>query len=162
MRASVRLIEIFVRVVETGSFVGAARSMLLRPAAVSRAIKGLEEDLGILLFARSTRKLQLTTQGRRFHADGVRMLRTFDETINKSKAEATLGGQLRVGMGPALGRRMLIRTIPSFQAQYPDINLILFGINETLDVGDDAIDVVICSRSTSQRGTAHRSQQGIV
>jgi DNA-binding transcriptional LysR family regulator len=162
MRASVRLIEIFVRVVETGSFVGAARSMLIDPAAVSRAIKGLEEDLGILLFARSTRKLQLTTQGRRFHADGVRMLRTFDETINKFKVEATLGGQLRVGMGPALGRRMLIRTIPSFQAQYPDINLILFGINETLDVGDDAIDLLIRPRSTRQRGTTHRSQQGIV
>ena len=114
MRASVRLIEIFVRVVETGSFVGAARAMLIDPAAVSRAIKSLEEDLGILLFARSTRKLQLTTQGRGFHRDAVRMLRTFDETISKFKVEETLRGQLRVGIGPALGRRMLIRTIPSF------------------------------------------------
>jgi len=51
MRANVRLIEIFVRVVEAESFVGAARSMLIDPAAVSRAIKSLEGDLGILLFA---------------------------------------------------------------------------------------------------------------
>src|SRR5690349_20758707 len=123
MRASVRLIEIFIRVVETESFVGAARSMLIDPAAVSRAIKSLEEDLGILLFARSTRRLQLTTQGRRFHRDSVRMLRTFEEIISRSKVDATLGGQLRVGMGPALGRRMLIRTIPSFQEQYPEISL---------------------------------------
>ena len=162
MRANVRLIEIFVRVVESESFVGAARSMLIDPAAVSRAIKSLEENLGILLFARSTRKLQLTTHGRRFHRDSVRMLRTFDETINKFKVDATLSGQLRVGMGPALSRRMLIRTIPSFQEQYPEISLILFGINETLDVGDDAIDVLIRPRSTRQRGTTHRSQQSIV
>lgn len=162
MGTSVRLIEIFVRAAESGSFVGAARAMLIDPAAVSRAIKTLEEDLGILLFARSTRRLQLTAEGRRFHRDGVRMLRTFDETISRFKVEATLRGQLRVGMGPALGRRMLIRAIPSFQARYPETRIVLFGINETLDIGDDAIDVLIRPRSTRQRGTSHRSQQGIV
>lgn len=45
MRTSIRVIEIFVRVVECGSFVAAARSLLIDPAAVSRAIKGLEENL---------------------------------------------------------------------------------------------------------------------
>lgn len=41
MRISLRLIEIFVRVVERGSFISAARSLLIDPAAVSRAINGL-------------------------------------------------------------------------------------------------------------------------
>ena len=50
MRPNIRVIEIFVRVVESGSFVAAARSLLIDPAAVSRAIKSLEENLGIPLF----------------------------------------------------------------------------------------------------------------
>lgn len=59
-------------------------------------------------------------------------------------------------------RGRTLRPIPSFQKQYPEISLILFGINEALDVGDDAIDVLIRPRSTRQRGTTHRPQQGIV
>src|SRR6476660_7155326 len=111
MRTSIRLIEIFVRVVESGSFVGAARSLLIDPAAVSRAIKTLEESFGILLFARSTRVLKLTSEGRRFYRDGARMLRSFEETIHKFQADTALQGQLKVGMGPALSRRMLLRAI---------------------------------------------------
>ena len=72
MRLNIRVIEIFVRVVESGSLVGAARSLLIDPAAVSRAIKGLEEILGVLLFTRTTRALELTTEGARLHRDGAR------------------------------------------------------------------------------------------
>jgi DNA-binding transcriptional LysR family regulator len=47
-----RVIEIFVRVADRGSFVAAARSLLIDPAVVSRAVGGLEESNGILLFSR--------------------------------------------------------------------------------------------------------------
>ena len=162
MRSSMRLIEIFVRVVDSGNFVSAARSLLIDPAAVSRAIKSLEEDLGTLLFARSTRALKLTSEGRRFYRDGVRMLRSFEETISKFRADTALQGQLKVGMGPALSRRMLMRALPSFQQRHPDVRLILLGINNPGESADEGIDVLIRPRSTRQRGTEHRSQQGIV
>ena len=162
MRTNMRLIEIFVRVVDTGSFVAAARSLLIDPAAVSRATKGLEENLGVLLFTRSTRALKLTSEGRRFYRDGAQMLRTFEDTIHRFKADTALHGQLKVGMGPALGRRMLLRAIPSFQKQYPDVRLILLGINDPTEVGAEGIDVLIRPRSTRRSGTEHRSQQGLV
>src|ERR1043166_3022768 len=79
MLTNMRAIEIFVRIVESGSFVSAARSLLVDPAAVSRAIKGLEDDLGVSLFARSTRSLKLTTEGARFYRDGTQLLKTFDD-----------------------------------------------------------------------------------
>src|SRR4029453_12424840 len=60
MLTNIRAIEIFARAVEGGSFVAAARSLLTDPATVSRAIKGLEESLGVSLFARSTRVLKFT------------------------------------------------------------------------------------------------------
>ena len=113
MRPGIRVIEIFVRVVETGSFVAAARSLLIDPAAVSRAIKGLEEDLGVLLFARSTRALKLTTQGARFHRDAAQMLRTFEETVGRFQADTARHRQLKVGLGPALSRRMLLARHPA-------------------------------------------------
>jgi DNA-binding transcriptional LysR family regulator len=149
MRTSIRVIEIFVRVVETGSFVAAARSLLIDPAAVSRAVKGLEESLGILLFTRSTRVLKLTAEGKRFYRDGDQMLRSFEET-------------LKVGMGPALSRRMMLRAIPSFQDRHPQVRLILLSINDPAEIGDEGIDVLIRPRSARQRGAEHKQPQGLV
>ena len=139
MRTSIRAIEVFVRAVDSGSFVAAARSLLVDPAAVSRTIKGLEESLGISLFARSTRVLKLTTEGTRFYRDGAQMLRNFDETINRFRADTSLHGQLKVGMGPALARRMLLRAIASFKTLYPDVRLILISINDPAQVGDHLV-----------------------
>ncbi len=162
MRISLRVIEIFVRAVESGSFVGAARSLLIDPAAVSRAIKGLEENLGILLFTRSTRVLKLTTEGKRFYRDGAQMLRRFEETIGRFQAETALNRQLKIGMGPALSRRMLMRAIPSFQHRHPEVRLILLSINDRAEIGDEGIDVLIRPRSARQRGAEHKQPQGLV
>lgn len=119
MRISIRLIEIFVRAVERGSFVAAARSLLIDPAAVSRAINGLEENLGILLFTRSTRVMKLTAEGAVFYRDAVQMLKGFDESIRRFQVDTGMVRQLKVGMGPALSRRMLLRAIPAFQERRP-------------------------------------------
>src|SRR5262245_61204835 len=134
MRVSIRVIEIFVRVAERGSFVAAARSLLIDPAGVSRAIGGLEENLGILLFARSTRVLKLTTEGARFYRDSVEMLRRFEDTIRKFQAATSLHRELKVGMGPALSRRMLFRAVASFQQRYPKIRLVLISINDRAEL----------------------------
>jgi DNA-binding transcriptional LysR family regulator len=162
MPANLRAIEIFVRIVESGSFVAAARSLLIDPAAVSRAIKSLEDDLGISLFARSTRVLKLTTEGARFYRDGAQMLKKFDDTINKFRADTTLHGQLKVGMGPALSRPIMLRAVASFQALYPEVRLILISVNDPAQVGDEGIDVFIRPRSLRQRGGEHKLQQGLI
>lgn len=162
MPTSIRAIEIFVRAVEGGSFVSAARGLLIDPAAVSRAIKGLEENLGVSLFARSTRVLKLTTEGARFYRDGAQVLRKFEDTINRFRADTALHGQLKVGMGPALGRRMLMRAIAPFQKLHPEVRLILVSVNDPAQVGDEGIDVFIRPRSMRLRGGEHKLPQGLV
>jgi len=162
MRTNIRAIEIFVRAVESGTFVAAARSLLIDPAAVSRAIKGLEEDLGISLFTRSTRVLKLTTEGARFYRDGAQMLKSFEETIGRFRADTALQGQLKIGMGPALSRRLVLRAIAPFQQLHPDIRLILFSINDPTEPGDEGLDIFIRPGSQRQRGGAHRPPQGVV
>lgn len=162
VRISLRLIEIFVRVVETGSFVAAARSLLVDPAVVSRAIKSLEDALGILLFTRSTRVLKLTTEGRNFYRDAVAMLKSFEATLDKFQVANPLHGELKVGLGPALSRRMLMRAVASFQEAYPQIRLVLVSMNDPAEIGGEAIDVLIRPRSTRQQGSEHRLPQGMV
>ena len=100
MRMSIRVIDIFVQVVERGSFVAAARSLLIDPAAVSRAINGLEENLGILLFTRSTRVMKLTAEGARFYRDAAQMLKDFDETIARFRADTRHGAPAQSWHGP--------------------------------------------------------------
>jgi DNA-binding transcriptional LysR family regulator len=162
MLTNIRAIEIFARAVEGGSFVAAARSLLTDPATVSRAIKGLEESLGVSLFARSTRVLKLTTEGARFYRDGAQMLRKFDDTINKFRADTALHGQLKIGMGPALSRPMMLRAISSFQKLHCEIRLILISVNDPAQIGDEGIDVFIRPRSLRQQGGEHRQQQGLI
>lgn len=162
MPTNIRLIEIFVRAVEAGSFVAAARSLLIDPAAVSRAIKALEDDLGISLFARSTRVLKLTTEGGRFYRDGAHMLKTFEDTIDKFRIDTAIHGQLKVGMGPALSRPLMLRAVASFQQLHPEIRLILISVNDPAQVADESIDVFVRPRSLRQRGGEHRQQQAMI
>lgn len=64
--SSILDLEIFVRTADSGSISAAARTLELTPAAASIALKRLETRLGIRLFARSTRSMRLTEEGRRY------------------------------------------------------------------------------------------------
>lgn len=162
MRPNMRVIEIFVRVADRGSFIAAARSLLIDPAAVSRAISGLEESLGVLLFSRSTRTMKLTPDGMRFYRQASKLLSNFDETVRSFQANTQIKRQLRIGMGPALSRRMLLRAIPDFQAKHPEIQLVLLSINDRAEIGDEGVDILIRPRSTRQSGVEHRQPQGLI
>lgn len=100
--------------------------------------------------------------GTRFYRAGVQMLRSFEQTILKLRADTALHGQLKVGMGPALSRRMLSRAIPSFQDLYPDVRLILVSINDPAQIADEGTDVFIRPRSLRQRGGEHKLPQALI
>lgn len=67
-------IQTFVRVVEANSFVGAAQQMNLSKAALSKQISALEQELGIKLIERTTRRLSLTEAGSLYYAQCKRLL----------------------------------------------------------------------------------------
>jgi LysR family transcriptional regulator, regulator for bpeEF and oprC len=80
MGTTIHGMNIFVRAVEANSFTEAARSLLLDPTGVGRAIKALEAELGTRLFTRTTRALKLTPEGARFYRDCVQILSVRPET----------------------------------------------------------------------------------
>ena len=93
----------------------------------------------------------------------ARMLQNFEETIGKFQTDTSTHRQLKVGMGPALSRRMLLRAIPSFQERYPEVRLVLLGINDPAEIGNEGIDVLIRPRSTRPAGEPswHRDADGV-
>ncbi|MEE4460837.1 LysR family transcriptional regulator, partial [Azotobacter chroococcum] len=70
--------QVFVRVVETGSFSEAARQLLASPSTISKLVLRIEQRLGVRLFERSTRRLALTDEGRLYYERSQALLAELD------------------------------------------------------------------------------------
>jgi DNA-binding transcriptional LysR family regulator len=114
----------FVRTVEAGSFVAAARVLGISAVAVGKNVQLLERQLGVRLLQRSTRKLSLTQEGRLYYERCAGPLR---ELENAQAAIAEKGrspsGTLRVTCLSPFGRAYVLPLVPAFSRLYPGIEL---------------------------------------
>lgn len=135
----------FARVIDAGSFAGAARELNLSPAVITRLVADLEEHLGARLINRTTRRLALTDIGEAY-LERVRAILTEVEEAEAlaSAAASEPRGHLRVLSPPAFAVHQLAKHLPTFHAQYPKvtIELVAPGPVESLD---EAFDVTILS-----------------
>lgn len=135
--------RVFSRVIEQGSFAGAARELNLSPAVVTRLVADLEEHLGARLINRTTRRLALTDTGE-LYLERVRHILTEVEEAETLATAATAGprGHLRVLCSPAFAVHQIAKHLPAFCAAYPRVTLELSapGPVETVD---EAFDVSI-------------------
>jgi DNA-binding transcriptional LysR family regulator len=163
MRATIHAMNIFVRAVEGNSFAAVARSLFIDPGAVSRTIKSLETELGVLLFARSTRSLKLTPEGERFYRDSVAILKRFEAATQQFRNyEAEKRGRLTVGLAPAMSRRTVLSVMPTFMQHYPKIEIVVVNVDEHADFGEKGVDVLLRGGSQRKRGKVQRDPQGLV
>jgi len=148
--------EAFVRVVEAGSFSGAAKQLRLGQPAVSKTIAQLEDRLGARLLLRSTHRLTPTEAGRNFYERAKRAIEEADEAELAARgAVITLSGRLRL-CGPLTFTRLhVMPALSAFLAEHPsldidvvlddrDIDLIAAGIDVALLIGqlaDSAVTV---------------------
>jgi len=136
--------EVFVRVVDTGSFTRAAERMRMPKATVSTLVQGLEAHLGVKLLNRTTRRVHVTADGAAYHARCVRILAEVEETENAvSRAQAQPRGKLRVDVGAAFGRRVLVPALPAFFARYPELRLELGCSDRPIDIIEEGVDCVV-------------------
>lgn len=136
-------IEVFVRVVETGSFSAAARELRMTPSAVSKLIGRLEGRLGARLVSRSTRKLQLSPEGSAFYDSGVRILADMAAAEREAAAGAAPRGLLRVNSYVPFGQHRLIPLLPRFLERYPEISVDLVLTDSVIDLMQERADVAI-------------------
>ncbi|EKV30069.1 Transcriptional regulator, LysR family [Caenispirillum salinarum AK4] len=142
------LMRTFRRVVERGSFVGAARDLGLSSAAVSKHVSELERQLGASLLSRTTRRLSITEAGRAYHARCVRILDDIDEAeAAVSALQGAPRGVLRVNAPMSFGLRHVSPMLPDFMARYPDVRVDVVMTDRVVDVVEEGFDVALRIRA---------------
>lgn len=136
--------EVFVSVVDTGSFTRTAEQLSLPKATVSTLVRQLESRLGVRLLNRTTRRVNVTVDGAAYYERCVRILAEIEDSEHAIAATgAGLHGRLRVDVGATFGRRFLVPALPEFFASYPDIRLELGCGDRPVDLIEEGVDCVV-------------------
>jgi DNA-binding transcriptional LysR family regulator len=136
--------QVFARVAELESFTRAAEASGLPKASVSNAVQQLEAVLGTRLLQRTTRRVQLTHDGRAYYMRCKDVLADFDELQAMfEQGGAALRGLIRVDMPSGLARNFLIARLPEFLDAHPQIELELSSTDRRVDLVREGFDCVV-------------------
>jgi len=136
-----REMEMFVRVVETGSFSAAARDLNMGQPAISKMIASLEDRLGVRLLIRSTRRLSPTEAGLAFYERALRAIAEADEAEAAAQgAGAGLEGRLRVSAPVTFARLHVVPKVGEFLDAHPKLRLELVMDDRNIDLLAENID----------------------
>lgn len=142
MNDRIRELGFFLRVSEEESFSAAARSLDLDPSTISKVIQRLENRLGVRLYHRTSRVLQLTQEGEQFLAAAQKVMQALEEaeaSVSQSLTEAT--GVLRVSSTAAFARRRLAPMLPAFLAANPLVRVEMIVAATPPDLFEQQIDI---------------------
>ena len=137
-------IEIFLTVVDTGSFTGAANLLNQQVAKVSRAVSRLEDTLQCTLLNRTTRRLELTEEGHvfiRYARESLNTLYTGEEALKLLKQAPS--GHLRIDAASPFVLHQLSPLVGDFVQQYPHITLDLTSHDNVIDLLEHKTDLAI-------------------
>jgi DNA-binding transcriptional LysR family regulator len=141
-------IRIFARVVETGNFSRAAKSLQLPSSTVSKWVAVLEARLGVRLLERSTRAVSVTSAGAAYYERTRQLLVDLDDIESTiGGGHASPSGLLRIDCGGSTARALLMPALPGFLARYPDMQLRFTVTDRTSDLLAENIDCAIRSHA---------------
>jgi DNA-binding transcriptional LysR family regulator len=141
-------LKTFVDVARMGSFAHAARESDVDPSSVSRTVAALEDELGVRLFQRTTRKLSLTEAGHVYLARVAPLVdeleRARDEALALSKgANNQAQGTLRMTSSVSFGIIQLAPLLPEFHRLHPQLKVELLLTDANLNLVNDRIDLAV-------------------
>ena len=157
-----RHLRSFLAVAQERSFTRAAERLHMAQPPLSQRIRQLEEELGVQLFERHTRRVELSHAGRAFHA-GIEPLFTQLELAVEACRRADRGetGQLRLGYSGRASQQSLLQVIQAFRTRFPEVVLDLVGPLPTgaqkVRLLDGQLDAALCFLPLSDSGIATRS-----
>lgn len=137
-------LQLFLKTAECGSFSAAALALDTSPAVASVAVKRLEQELGVGLFARTTRSLRLTREGEAY----LEHARAAMDALNDGKAlvesfKGNLQGRLRLSLPSDLGRNTVLPWLDEFQERHPQVNLRLQVTDRVIQVYRQPVDLTL-------------------
>ncbi|TKB56643.1 LysR family transcriptional regulator [Ferrimonas aestuarii] len=137
-------LEILLAVIDSGGFSAAAEQLNIQVARASRAVTRLEQQLGVSLLNRTTRRVELTEEGRGF-VEGVRLglgqLTQAEDALQSQ--QQTPKGTLRVDAASPFMQHQIVPLIPEFTQLYPDIQLDLTCNEGYVDLLEKRTDLAI-------------------
>lgn len=139
-----KAIRVFLEVAAQLSFAGAARSLQMTPASITRIVSRLEDDMGQQLFVRTTRQVSLTTAGAMAAARYTPLVEELDRaTDDITRATRPDMGRLRINAPMSMGVRVMPRLVESFRLAYPRIELEIFLTDTLVDIIEGECDLAI-------------------
>jgi DNA-binding transcriptional LysR family regulator len=137
-------IQVFMAVSEAGGFAHAARRLNLSPSVVTRVIAELEEDLGVQLFVRTTRKVALTAAGRHFAEKAGKAVDQLQKAEEFVRAEQnSLAGELRVNAPMSFGLHFLATAISRFRILHSNVAIKLSLTDSFIDILSADFDMAL-------------------
>jgi LysR family transcriptional regulator for bpeEF and oprC len=136
--------EVFVQVVDTGSFTRTSDQMNLPKATVSTLVQSLENALSVKLLHRTTRHVSVTSDGAVYYERCLRILaevRDAEESLSRERASPS--GRLRIDVATGVANDIVIPALPDFFARYPDIALEMGCGDRTVDLIEEGVDCAI-------------------
>jgi len=136
--------QAFVRVVESGGISAAARRLGMAKSVISRRLQELENRLGVQLLQRTTRRINLTEEGRRFHQRCQRILDELEEAERSlSSEQQRVHGLLRLAAPLSFTQRHLMPLLNEFMQRYPEVRLELDVEDRQINVIEEGVDLTI-------------------
>lgn len=139
----VQHLRIFQRVAESGSFSRAADQLGMAPSSVSAAVQKLEQHLGSQLFLRTTRQVQLSSDGELLRARCPALLVEVDGIEHLFRAAGRPAGLLRIEVPARMARLLIAPVLPGFLDAYPGARLDFGGTDRVTDLVAEGIDCVL-------------------
>lgn len=137
-------INAFARVVEAGSFAGAATRLGQSVSSISRHVAELEAHLGARLLNRTTRRLSLTESGQAFYERSVQLLADLDEAeVAVTSASVVPRGTLRVTCSATFGARHLAPAVAAFSARHPQLRFDVELSERMVDLVEEGFDLAV-------------------
>ena len=142
---TIRHLQIFIAVAETGSMSLAARRLFLSQPTVSQVIGEMEEEYGVLLFERLAKRLCITDAGLRLLDYARHAVSLFDE-MEDAVGQAARRRQLRVGASITVGACVMTELVRRFEEKNPDAEVVVFVDNTSVVEGkvvDSSLDFAL-------------------
>lgn len=123
----IRQMQVLIEVARLRSFTKAAEALYITQPTISKTIKAMEEELGVVLFDRVGKKIELTDAGRIIATQAQQIVTSFQNLMAELDDLRNLKkGHLRIGLPPMVGSSFFPKVIGEFHQRYPDITIQLF------------------------------------
>ena len=137
-----RLLAIFATVIETGTFAATARKLNTSRSRISEQVSQLESDLGVRLLQRSTRQLNITSEGQEVYQQ-ARQLPDILQQIEAITTPPEPSGRVAITMNHDIAHKYVLPVLHDFKQQYPQVKLDLILDDTRLDLISEQIDLAI-------------------